>query len=157
MLATGKLISLTVLELSIMTAVNDLKVHMTEPAARHVRTQLLGADTTWLRLGVKESGCNGYMYTLDFLPEPSTEDHQIVINQDIHICVDPAHVSLVNDTEMDLVTAGLNATLVFRNANAESYCGCGESFALPEEGLPDAAATAALAHNVATGESGAAQ
>ena len=35
--------------------------------------------------------------------------------------------------EIDYVVNGLNATVKFRNPNAEAECGCGESFSLATE------------------------
>ena len=40
---------------------------------------------------------------------------------------------MVDGTEIDMVTQGLNSALVFKNSNATSYCGCGESFALIDD------------------------
>jgi hypothetical protein len=36
-----------------------------------------------------------------------------------------------------MVTQGLNSALVFKNSNAQSYCGCGESFALSDQDTSD--------------------
>ena len=36
-----------------------------------------------------------------------------------------------------MVTEGLNSALVFKNPQAQSYCGCGESFALGDESGQD--------------------
>ena len=37
---------------------------------------------------------------------------------------------MVRGTEVDYVTEGLNSSLRFKNPNASTYCGCGESFAV---------------------------
>jgi len=37
---------------------------------------------------------------------------------------------IVSGTEVDFVTEGLNSALKFKNPNAESHCGCGESFSV---------------------------
>ena len=114
-----------------MTA-NLQHIEITASARAHIRAQVMQHDAQFLRLGVKESGCNGYMYTLDFLNEVEPNDIQLEFDGDIHICVRRDDLPLVDGTEMDLVTKGLNSSLVFKNARAHSYCGCGESFAMDD-------------------------
>ena len=105
-------------------------INITASARAHIRAQVKQQNAQFLRLGVKESGCNGYMYTLDFLNEAAPNDIQVEIDSGINICIRDEDLNLVDGTEMDLVTEGLNSSLVFKNSRAQSYCGCGESFAM---------------------------
>ena len=105
-------------------------INITASARAHIRAQVKQQNAQFLRLGVKESGCNGYMYTLDFLKEAEPNDIQVEIDSGINICIRDEDLNLVDGTEMDLVTEGLNSSLVFKNSRAQSYCGCGESFAM---------------------------
>jgi iron-sulfur cluster assembly accessory protein len=73
------------------------------------------------------------MYTLDFLEDTSTDDVQVEVADGVHICINRDDFDLVAGTEIDMVTQGLNSALVFKNSNAQSYCGCGESFALSDQ------------------------
>ena len=52
-------------------------LQITPAAMAHIRRQLDQTQAHFLRLGVKESGCNGFMYTLDFLEQPGSDDQQI--------------------------------------------------------------------------------
>lgn len=104
----------------------------TPAARRHLREQLATSGRPGLRLGVKESGCNGFMYTLEFLEAPTPEDRAHDVGDGIEIYVREADLVLVQGTEIDLVTEGLNASLRFKNPRASAYCGCGESFAIAE-------------------------
>lgn len=108
----------------------DLAIDVAEAASRHLLAQLRNQGKKYLRLGVKESGCNGYSYYLDWLDEPGETDIAIRINADLVIHVAAADAALVTGTAVDYVRDGLNATLQFKNANATGYCGCGESFSL---------------------------
>ena len=89
------------------------------------------------------------MYTLDFLDELQSDDIQVDIGDNINICIRRDDLPLVTGTEVDMVTEGLNSSLVFKNSRAQSYCGCGESFAIGDDSdatILDANA-AALAHD----------
>jgi iron-sulfur cluster assembly accessory protein len=105
-------------------------ITITSTASKHIRNQLQQTQAQYLRLGVKESGCNGYMYMLDFLDDPATDDQCFDFGDGVRVCVRSADMELVNGTEVDMITEGLNSALVFKNPRAVSYCGCGESFAV---------------------------
>ena len=57
----------------------------------------------------------------------------IEVSNDLSIFVSPDKVELVHGTFIDLEIEGLNSNIVFKNPNAFSYCGCGESFSLGED------------------------
>jgi iron-sulfur cluster assembly accessory protein len=103
---------------------------MTPRAIAHVKRQSTRMSGRSLRLGIKESGCSGYMYQLDFVDEPAPNDVAVQIDDDLSVFVDGQHLPLMRGTEIDYVTEGLNSTLKFRNPNAEAECGCGESFSV---------------------------
>ena len=105
-------------------------ITITDSASAHIRNQLQQTQAQYLRLGVKESGCNGYMYMLDFLDNPASDDACFAFGEGVRVCVRHADMELVTGTEVDMITEGLNSALVFKNPRAVSYCGCGESFSL---------------------------
>jgi len=105
-------------------------ISITPTASSHIRGQLQQTQAQFLRLGVKESGCNGYMYMLDYLESPAQDDACFDFGEGVRICVSQADMEMVEGTEVDMITEGLNSALVFKNPNATSYCGCGESFAV---------------------------
>ena len=109
------------------------QISVSQRAHAHIRTQVEQTQSRYLRLGVKESGCNGFMYTLDFLEDADTSDHLVTISDDVIVCINEKDLALVDGTEIDMVTQGLNSALIFKNSNATSYCGCGESFALIDD------------------------
>ena len=105
-------------------------ISITPTASQHIRKQLEQTQAQYLRLGVKESGCNGYMYMLDFLEQPEGGDECYDFGEGVRVCVRTEDMALVSGTEVDMITEGLNSALVFKNPRAVSYCGCGESFAV---------------------------
>lgn len=109
-------------------------IAMTPAARDHVRRQLAKEGARALVLGVKTSGCNGYMYDLSFLETgPELADARAFDFDGVKVFVGNADWPLVRGTEIDYVVAGLNAALTFRNPNAASECGCGESFSIAAE------------------------
>ena len=119
-------------------------ISITPEAGKHIRNQLQLTQAQYLRLAVKESGCNGYMYMLDFLESPAPEDECLDFGDGVRVCVNQADLPMVAGTEVDMITEGLNSALVFKNPNATSYCGCGESFAVSDSPDPDAPAASDL-------------
>lgn len=120
---------------------SEQAIQISPAALAHIETQLKMTQAQYLRLGVKESGCNGFMYMLDYLESPGTADLTFEFGTGVKVCVDPADANMILGTELDMLTQGLNSALVFKNPKATSYCGCGESFAVggaPPDTITDA-------------------
>jgi iron-sulfur cluster assembly accessory protein len=115
--------------MSVQTYVpGDVSIRMTTTAEKQARREIRREAARGLRLAVKPSGCSGYMYVLDYVRDEKPEDKQIRIADDVTLFVDSGSVSVVNGTEIDYVTEGVNSFFKFRNPNATGECGCGESF-----------------------------
>ena len=113
-----------------VTAYDPNQLSATDSALRHIEAQILKSGHQHLRLGIRESGCNGYMYVLDFIDSPAAADVAFHIGEDVEVYVSEQDLPLVRGTELDYVIDGLNGTLRFNNPNAATHCGCGESFSL---------------------------
>jgi len=109
-------------------------ISVTDAAAAHIRAQVAQSGRHHLRLGVKESGCNGYMYVLDYIDAPTADDRAFPINSSVSVFVSENDLPMVQGTEVDLVVEGLNSSLRFKNPNAGAHCGCGESFSIDGAG-----------------------
>jgi iron-sulfur cluster assembly protein len=76
---------------------------------------------------VKASGCSGYSYVVDYADEVRPDD-LVFDSSGVKVYVDPASLSAIDGTRIDLVRQGLNESFRFENPNVAGECGCGESF-----------------------------
>ena len=106
-------------------------MRLSDAAAERIKDILGRADkpVAGVRVGVKNGGCAGMAYTLEYAErvEPSDE---IVEDKGVRLLVDPKAVLFLLGTEMDFKVDKLTAGFVFNNPNQTSACGCGESVAL---------------------------
>jgi len=105
-----------------------MAITVTEAAATRIRDSLASRGKgIGLRIGVKTSGCSGYMYTIDFADE-ATGDDQVFEDHGVKVIVDSDSLGFLDGTELDFGKEGLNEAFRFNNPNASAECGCGESF-----------------------------
>lgn len=86
-------------------------------------------DAVGIRVGVREGGCNGMSYSMDFATEKDPADEEMDVNG-VRLLIDPMSIMYLIGTEMDFVEEKLGATFVFKNPNESGRCGCGESFSV---------------------------
>jgi len=79
-----------------------------------------------LRVGVKNGGCAGMEYTIDYAESPDPLD-EVVEDQGVRLFIEPKAVLFLLGTEMDYKIDKLSSGFVFNNPNQTSACGCGES------------------------------
>ena len=118
-------------------------VSLTEAAAGRVREIMANASRPLygLRVGVKNGGCAGMSYTMDFAEDARPTD-EVVEDQGVRILIDPKAVLFLLGTRMDFKTDKLSSQFVFENPDQTSACGCGESVAITPAD-PEAVASAA--------------
>jgi iron-sulfur cluster assembly protein len=105
-----------------------MSIKLTESAAERVREQLASREgCLGLKLGVKNSGCSGFAYVIDFTESSGDDDH-VFESRGIKVVVRDEHLPLLSGTEIDYVQNGLSSVFHFHNPNVTEECGCGESF-----------------------------
>jgi iron-sulfur cluster assembly protein len=79
-----------------------------------------------VRVGVKNGGCAGMSYTMDYAESQGPLD-EVVEDKGVRILVDPKAVMFLVGTEMDFKREKLTQKFIFVNPNQTEACGCGES------------------------------
>lgn len=103
---------------------------LTETALKHVLAlrEKQGKDLC-LRVGVRQGGCSGMSYMMDF-EEPSSvrEDDQVFDYEGFKIICDPKSILYLYGLVLDYSDAMIGGGFQFTNPNANQSCGCGKSF-----------------------------
>ena len=112
-------------------------VTLTDAAAERVREIMGKAEKPYagLRVGVKNGGCAGQEYVLEYAETANPLD-EVVEDKGVTILVEPKAVLFLIGTVVDYDVTRLSAKFVFRNPNETDACGCGESVTI-EPAAPD--------------------
>ncbi len=103
-------------------------VTLTDAAAARMREIMDAAkeDFIGVRIGVKNGGCAGMEYTMDYATEAKPLE-EVVEENGVRVLIDPKAILFLIGSEVDFVTEKLSQRFVFRNPNQTDACGCGES------------------------------
>lgn len=107
-----------------------MSVQLTENAAKRIQKQLADRGKGFgLRLGVKQAGCSGFAYVLDYADAAGAND-TVFEAFGARVVVDKADLPKLDGITVDYRREGLSEAFKFDNPNAKALCGCGESFYL---------------------------
>jgi iron-sulfur cluster assembly protein len=104
---------------------------LTDAAAERITEIIEDSDkpVIGLRVGIKNAGCAGVSYTMDYVVEPvAGDDH--VEDKGVQVWVDPKATMYLLGTVMDFEASKLGSSFTFKNPNQTGACGCGESVTL---------------------------
>ena len=103
-------------------------VTLTERAADRMKAIMAAAEDDYIgvRIGVKNGGCAGMEYTMDYATEAAPLDERVE-SEGVAILIDPKAILFLLGTRIDFVTEKLSSRFVFENPNQTDACGCGES------------------------------
>lgn len=105
-------------------------IQLTESALKHVLAlrERQGKDL-YLRVGVRQGGCSGMSYMMDF-EEPNSlrENDQVFDYEGFKIICDPKSMLYLYGLVLDYTDALIGGGFQFTNPNANQSCGCGKSF-----------------------------
>ena len=122
---------------------------MTPAAVLQLRHLLDQPDPKLIKVGVKQKGCSGLAYNLEYVEKAGVLDEEVV-QDGVKVLIDNRALFSIIGSEMDWVEDKLHQKFVFRNPNismplylfrvgpwvclvlmsksTEEQCGCGESF-----------------------------
>ncbi|KAL5703558.1 hypothetical protein ACHQM5_022092 [Ranunculus cassubicifolius] len=105
-------------------------ISLTESALKHLnKMRSEKSEDLCLRIGVKQGGCSGMSYTMEFENRANArpDDSVMEYNGFVIVC-DPKSLLFVYGMQLDFSDALIGGGFAFKNPNATQTCGCGKSF-----------------------------
>lgn len=94
----------------------------------HFKNLLKNQDAKYLLIGVKGGGCNGLKYYVKPTDDPPQGRDEVMMLDDTPLIICGRSLLYLLGTHVYWKEDGLGARLEFENPNAQSTCGCGETF-----------------------------
>ena len=95
-------------------------MHLTPTAVTQLRDLLDHPEPKFIRVGVKNRGCSGLAYHLEYVEKPGKFDE--AVEQDgVKVLIDSKALFSIIGSEMDWVEDKLNQRFVFRNPNISKW------------------------------------
>jgi len=105
-------------------------ITLTEPAVKQIKILKNNCDNeVYLRIGVKQGGCSGMSYSMNF-ENISTlrEIDEVLILDNFSVACDPKSLLYLYGLSLDYSSELIGGGFQFSNPNATQTCGCGKSF-----------------------------
>jgi iron-sulfur cluster assembly protein len=109
---------------------NEFKLTLTSTAVTKVKEAMKSQgkkEDATLRVSVLAGGCSGFLYDLQFMDKPSSEDLNFK-QEDVNVAVDKKSMEMLDGIEIDYVDTLNESGFKFENPNSGGGCGCGKSF-----------------------------
>ncbi len=104
------------------------EIHLTPAAIQAFKQKLKQADKKAVRLSLREAGCSGLEYVLDFEDAPSDGDLYTTCDGVTIYIAEQYYDNAIKGLEIDYQQDMLSSSFVFNNPNKKGECGCGKSF-----------------------------
>lgn len=109
-------------------------IQISETAIKHLiqlKEQQSSDQDLYLRVGVRQGGCSGMSYMMDFTDSSQVrEDDEIFDYEGFKIVCDRKSILYLYGLVLDYSNAMIGGGFQFTNPNASQTCGCGKSFAV---------------------------
>nr|WOA02477.1 iron-sulfur cluster assembly accessory protein [Gloiopeltis furcata] len=107
-------------------------INITEKAMQHLlKLSQLNADKPYLRISIKQGGCSGMSYAMNFIYKKDLKDEDEIINYtSFQIICDSKSLLYLYGTSLDYQDSLIGGGFNFTNPNATQRCGCGKSFSV---------------------------
>ncbi|EER33956.1 hypothetical protein CTRG_02774 [Candida tropicalis MYA-3404] len=102
-------------------------ITLSPTAVEHLRALLNQPEPKLIRIGVRNRGCSGLTYNLEYVDKPGKFD-ELVEQDGVKVLIDSKALFSIVGSEMDWLDDKLSSKFIFKNPNSKGTCGCGESF-----------------------------
>jgi len=103
-------------------------IHLTPAAVAKFQNKLKEANKKAVRLSLREAGCSGLEYVLDYEDIPAADDLRAEFDGVTIYIAKQYYDSAIKGLEIDYQEDMLSSSFVFHNPNKKGECGCGKSF-----------------------------
>jgi iron-sulfur cluster assembly protein len=105
-------------------------IQLSEAALQHILfLRDRGGQDLCLRVGVRQGGCSGMSYMMDFEDVSKAQENDEVFDYDgFKIICDRKSMLYLYGLMLDYSNAMIGGGFQFTNPNASQTCGCGKSF-----------------------------
>jgi len=105
-------------------------IHLTDAAIARMREQSRKQGRAGIRLSVREAGCSGLEYVVDFSDSPENGDFVLPFDGfSLYVDAD-SYAKALKGLTVDFQRDALSSGFVFINPNKKGECGCGVSFSV---------------------------
>ncbi len=101
-------------------------VSLSEDAATRIKDIMAKSDKPYLRVGVKNGGCAGMEYVMEYSDNIAPLD-EVIEDKGVKITIAANAILFLVGTQIDVETTKFHSKFVFKNPNQTDACGCGES------------------------------
>lgn len=108
-------------------------LQLSERAIARLKAIDVASDAPRLRLAVSGGGCSGFQYIFQLEAQELEEDDTVVRQDGVELVVDALSLPYVIGAVVDYREDLMASAFFVDNPNADTTCGCGESFALKDE------------------------
>mgnify|MGYP001572747638 CR=1 FL=1 len=106
-------------------SVFDEEVHLTRNAAEKIKT--LSKGNGGLRVYVERGGCSGYTYEMKIVEDKKEDDLEFE-DKGVKVFIEKNSFEKLKGSYIDYLDTLQGAGFKIKNPNANTTCGCGESF-----------------------------
>jgi iron-sulfur cluster assembly protein len=113
------------------TETTERGIQLTLEAYKHIKMlqEQQGNKELCLRVGVRQGGCSGMSYMMDFEePDKILDNDEVFEYNGFRIICDPKSLLYLYGLVLDYSNAMIGGGFEFTNPNAAQTCGCGKSF-----------------------------
>ena len=105
-------------------------IKMCTKTVQHLQNILKTTGLHYIRIGVTGGGCNGLKYLVTPSSDITAKGDTSVTIKGLPINICGKSLLFIIGTQINWVTDAMGSRIEFTNPNAQSSCGCGETFSV---------------------------